>query len=191
MCRFAAYVGPPVALSSLIYDAPHALERQAYAPRQMLAGHVNVDGTGVAWWPEGDDTAEPLRYVSDRPPWSDPNLPALSPRLAGGTVLAAVRSATPGTPFGPGHVAPFVHGGLAGAHNGWLGRFRERTGRELLARLPDHLHDAYRAVNDSLAVFLTVVRHLEGDPAGDLTRALRAAVTEILEVCGEADAEAT
>lgn len=192
MCRFAAYVGPPAPLSALLYDPPHALDHQAYAPREMLTGHVNVDGTGVVWWPEpGGGGEEPLRYVTERPPWSDPNLPGLSRRLTASMALAAVRSASPDVPFGPGLVGPFVRGNVAGVHNGWLGRFRERTGRELAARLPEHLYAAADAVSDSLLVFLTVVRHLEERPEAGLSGALRAAVAEILDVCAAEDAFAT
>ena len=41
MCRLAAYVGPPASLSSIMYEAPHSLEKQAYLPREMVSGHVN------------------------------------------------------------------------------------------------------------------------------------------------------
>lgn len=189
MCRIAAYVGPPATLASLLYEPPHSLEHQAYAPRQMLKGHVNVDGTGVAWWPEAE--TEPLRYVSERPPWSDPNLPALAGRLSGRMLLAAVRSATPGVAFGTGAVAPFVRGDLAGAHNGWLGEFRAGTGRELSSRLPDGLHGLLDAGSDSLLLFLTVVKHLEAGVPGGLAGAMRAAATEAVEVCRDAGVEAT
>lgn len=191
MCRVAAYLGPPAPLSALLYDPPHSLDHQSYAPRQMLRGHVNVDGTGVAWWSDDALDDPPLRYVTERPPWSDANLPTLGPRITGTMQLTAVRSATPGVPFGPGNVAPFVRGSVAGVHNGWLGRFRERTGRELTARLPDHLYGALDAVSDSLVVFLTVAKHLEAQPDAGLASALRSAVSEIVEVCADADAEAT
>ena len=68
MCRLAGYVGAPTTLASLLYDPRHALERQAYLPREMVSGTVNVDGTGIAWW--SGEEAEPMRYVSERPPWS-------------------------------------------------------------------------------------------------------------------------
>jgi len=192
MCRIAAYLGPALPLSRVLYDPPHALERQAYVPNEMLAAHVNVDGTGVAWWPDGAASgSDPLRYVSERPPWSDPNLPGLAPRIEAAAIVAAVRSATPGVPFGPGHVAPFVGDGLAFAHNGWLGRFREATGRVLAGRLPDHLHARYDAVNDSLMLFLTVLKHREAAPESGLGGALRAAVAEAVEVCDADGVEAT
>lgn len=191
MCRLAAYAGPPLPLSSLLYDAPHSLSRQAHSPREMFRGRVNVDGTGVAWWPESDDNPTPLRYVSEKPPWSDPNLPRLSARLVAGMALAAIRNASPGVPYGVANVAPFTHDTLACAHNGSIGRFRERTGRELTGRLPDHLYSALDAVSDSLVVFLTVARHLADDPRAGLAAALMRATIEILDVCVAADAEAT
>lgn len=189
MCRIAAYLGPPVPLASVVYDAPHGLERQAYAPREMLKGHVNVDGTGLAWWPPDEVDRAPVRYVTDRPPWADPNLPSLAARLNASLVMAAVRSASPGVSFGPGHVAPFVIDGIAGVHNGWLGKFREGVGRALAARLPDDLYAAAEVANDSLLVVLTVVSHVRSGL--DLPGALGAALRDVLEVCGGAGAEAT
>lgn len=38
MCRHLAYLGAAVPLASLLYDAPHSLERQSYAPGDMRAG---------------------------------------------------------------------------------------------------------------------------------------------------------
>src|SRR5262249_37113611 len=143
MCRLAAYVGPAAPLSTLLYDPLRSLEFQSYRPREQLSGFVNVDGTGVAWWDSLE--TEPMRYVTERPPWSDPNLPLLARRLRAIVQLAAVRSATPGMPFGPASVAPFVHEGIACAHNGYLREFKQRTRRTLLARLPDHLFAALDA----------------------------------------------
>lgn len=155
MCRIVAHVGPPLALSQLLFEPPHSLERQSYRPREMLSGTVNVDGTGVAWWRAGERL--PMRYVTERPPWADPNLPGLAPRLTGSPILAAVRSATPGIAGGPGAVLPFVHGPLAGAHNGYLGAFRESVGPTLLRTLPADLLGALDAVTDSAVLFLLAV----------------------------------
>jgi glutamine amidotransferase len=173
----------------LLYDAPRSLEVQAYRPREQLSGYVNVDGTGVAWW-DGFGS-EPLRYVSERPPWSDPNLPGLARRLRGSLQLAAVRSATPGVPFGPATVAPFVHRGVAAAHNGYLGAFRQSVARQLLGRLPDHLFSALDAVSDSQVLFLTALRHFEKDAEAGLLGAVRAAAADAAEACAEAGAAAS
>ena len=141
-----------MSLSTLIYDAPHGLERHAYHPRAMVSGTVNVDGTGIAWWPV--PVEEPLVYVTELTPWSDPNLPRLAPRLTAGMQLAAVRSATPGMPAGPAAALPFVSGQVAFAHNGRLEGFERGIGRRLLERLPDELFAAATVMTDSVALFL-------------------------------------
>ncbi len=192
MCRLAGLVAargevsPP--LSSLLSDPPHSLSHQAKNPQQQKPGTINVDGTGIAWW--ADDAPEPLRYVGDGPLWSDPNLPWLAPRLRSDVQLALVRSATTGIPYGANFVSPFVHGRFAGAHNGWVGKFRERTARPLLQRLPDHLFAAYHGASDSLAVFLTVIGEIERNPEAGLARALRAGLEQVTRVCEEHEAQA-
>jgi glutamine amidotransferase len=141
----------------------------------MLSGTVNVDGTGLAWWPEG--STEPLRYVTTQPPWADPNLPGLAPALTGTPVLGAVRSATPGLGFGPANVSPFVSSGLAGVHNGRIGGFRGGVGRALLSRLSDDRFGQLAALNDSLALFLLVTGQLDDEPG----RSLPDAVTSVVQ----------
>ena len=173
MCRLAAYLGPKIALSEILYEPPHSLEHQSYAAGELLFGNVNVDGTGVAWW--DGQAPEPLRYVTAEPPWKDANLPALAPRIRSTSIIAAVRSATPGLPFGTGNVAPFVSGGLAAVHNGWIGKFRGTVGRAMIATLPDDLYRSLDVMNDSKALFLMVVNH----HSGDLADAVRMAVREV------------
>lgn len=164
MCRLAAHCGSVQPLSTLIYDAPHGLEAQAYRPRELVSGHVNVDGTGVVWWegsPSESQTNEPLRYVSERTPWSDANLPALSRRLRGGVQLAAVRSATPGIPFAADAVGPFASGSWGFAHNGYLEDFNSHWKGPLLERL-DSTRLAEISVNsDSLVLFAYLRMFLE------------------------------
>jgi glutamine amidotransferase len=178
----------PLPLSSLLFDPPHSLSLQARQPAQQRPGVINVDGTGIVWW--GDDAPEPLRYATDGPYWSDPNLPWLAPRLRAHRQLALVRSATPGIPYGTAFVSPFVHGPLAGAHNGWIGAFRERTARPLLERLPDDVFAAYHASSDSLVLFLTIVAEALRDPGAALTDVLRRALSDVADVCEKHEAQA-
>lgn len=179
MCRIAAYVGPVVPLSSLLYDPPHALERQAYLPREMVSGHVNVDGTGVAWWRQGDP--DPLRYVSERPPWSDANLPELGRRLSGSPILAVVRSATEGMGTGVENAHPFVVDGVAGSHNGFVRRFREQVAWRLLEDLDPAVRAGFDTMSDSLLLVLMVASRrrsgasLEAAVAGTARRAAEVA----------------
>lgn len=113
MCRHLAYVGPPIPLSRLLFDAPHALAHQSWAPRDMRGGGtINADGFGVGWFPQ------PVVYRSARPLWSDPALPALAATTSSGAVLAAVRSATVGMPVTESAAAPFHDGPWLFSHNG-------------------------------------------------------------------------
>jgi gamma-glutamyl hercynylcysteine S-oxide hydrolase len=122
MCRHLAYLGPPVALADLILDAPHALVRQSWAPRDMRGGGtINADGFGVGWYAEGE--TDPVRYRRDCPMWADANLRALAPAISSSAILAAIRSATDGMPVLESAAAPFGEGpwlfSLNGAVAGW------------------------------------------------------------------------
>lgn len=182
MCRLAAYLGPEAPLSLTLFDLPYPLQRQAHAPRQQRYGHVNVDGTGIAWWP--DPEQPPLRYATPGPPWQDPNLGPLARRLVAPAHLAAVRGATPGIPMGAAAVAPFTCGQLAGAHNGWIGGFRGALGQRLAATLPPELYRHYDVASDSLLVFLHVAAAVAD--GADLAAALVTAIDTVTRACREA-----
>ena len=117
MCRHLAYLGSPIPLADLLFEAPHALARQAWAPQDMRGGGtINADGFGVAWYP--GDGSDPVRYRSAAPLWSDAALPALAAHTVAGGVLAAVRSATVGMPVVETAAAPFTEGPWLFSHNG-------------------------------------------------------------------------
>jgi glutamine amidotransferase len=118
MCRHLAYLGPPAALRSLLIDPPHSLYRQAWAPRLQRHGTVNADGFGVGWYADGDQ--DPARYRRGVPMWADPSLPDIARVTKSRAVLAAVRSATPGTAAGEQAAAPFGGGRWLFSHNGSL-----------------------------------------------------------------------
>jgi glutamine amidotransferase len=114
MCRHLAYLGPPIPLSRLLFDPPHALSRQSWAPRDMRGGGtINADGFGVGWY-----APAPVRYRRRTPLWSDPDLPGLAAAVPAGAVLAAVRSATAGMPVVETAAAPFAGGRWLFSHNG-------------------------------------------------------------------------
>ncbi|SDT79780.1 ergothioneine biosynthesis protein EgtC [Actinoplanes derwentensis] len=117
MCRHLGYLGPPVPLRSLLFDPPHSLATQAWAPRDMRGGGtINADGFGVGWWPPG--AVVPVRHRSAMPIWTDTTLPALAGAVSSGAVLAAVRSATVGMPVVETAAAPFTDGRWLFSHNG-------------------------------------------------------------------------
>ncbi|MEV4279326.1 ergothioneine biosynthesis protein EgtC [Actinoplanes xinjiangensis] len=117
MCRHLGYLGPPVPLKDLLFDPPHALATQAWAPRDMRGGGtINADGFGVGWWPPG--ATAPVRHRGAMPIWTDATLPLLAAATTAGAVLAAVRSATVGMPVVETAAAPFTDGRWLFSHNG-------------------------------------------------------------------------
>jgi len=115
MCRHLAYLGPPVPLSRLLFEPPHSLSRQSWAPRDMRGGGtINADGFGIGWYAPGG----PVRYRRATPLWSDATLPALAASVSAGGMLAAVRSATVGMPVTESAAAPFAEGDWLFSHNG-------------------------------------------------------------------------
>ncbi|HWS37740.1 MAG TPA: ergothioneine biosynthesis protein EgtC, partial [Actinoplanes sp.] len=110
-------LGPPVPLRSLLFDPPHALATQAWAPREMRGGGtINADGAGVGWWPPG--AAAPVRHRSAMPIWTDTTLQSMAGATSSGAVLAAIRSATTGMPVVETAAAPFTDGQWLFSHNG-------------------------------------------------------------------------
>jgi glutamine amidotransferase len=122
VCRHLAYVGPPVTMSSLVLEPPHGLLRQSYAPRDMRGGGtVNADGFGAGWYPAvpvGSPGADPVRYRSASPMWTDAAFAAVAGATTAGALLAAVRSATVGMPVTASASAPFGEGRWLFSHNG-------------------------------------------------------------------------
>ena len=63
MCRHFAYLGDQVTIRSVLFDPPHSLVEQAWAPRWQRHGTMNVDGFGVGWYSDDDGGPVP----PDRP----------------------------------------------------------------------------------------------------------------------------
>jgi glutamine amidotransferase len=169
VCRHLAYLGPAVSLRSLLIDPPHSLYRQAWAPRRQRHGTVNADGFGIGWYAGADPV--PARYRRGEPIWGDPSLPDIARVTSSGAVLAAVRSATPGTAAGPEAAAPFGCGPWLFSHNGaalgwrdwgeaafasWAGPARRPRDGDVTARLgtpsaggPRSLLSCLEALTDS------------------------------------------
>jgi glutamine amidotransferase len=172
MCRHVAYLGPPIPLSALLFDPPHGLSHQSWAPRDMRGGGtINADGFGVGW----HTPAGPVRYRRATPLWSDTTLPALSAGLSAGSILAAVRSATAGMPVVETAAAPFTSDGWLFSHNGvvrgWPGSM---TG--VAASLPVADLLTLEAPTDS-ALLWALVRDRLRDGASPVD-AIRTTVTE-------------
>jgi glutamine amidotransferase len=174
MCRHLAYVGPPRSLRELLIDPPCGLYRQSWAPRMQAHGTVNADGFGVGWYADGDPA--PARYRRDIPVWGDGSLPGIARVTRSGAVLAAVRSATPGTALGESAAAPFASGAWLFSHNGVLDSWRE-----LGAALPVRYED-FEALTDSALLWSLVLGRLRAGAAADV--ALAATIADVTAAGG-------
>ncbi len=169
MCRHLAYLGPPIPLSALLFDPPHSLSHQSWAPRDMRGGGtINADGFGAGW----HTPAGPVRYRRATPLWSDTTLPGLSLATVAGSVLAAVRSATAGMPVIETAAAPFLSDKWLFSHNGvvrgWPGSMTK-----LAASLPVTDLLTLEAPTDSALLWALVRDRLrDGVPASEAVPAV-------------------
>ena len=183
MCRHLAYLGPPLPLSRLLFDPPHALAHQSWAPRDMRGGGtINADGFGIGWFPDGGgrdgpaDGAAPVRYRRARPLWADAELPGLAAVTRSGAVLAAVRSATAGMPVTECAAAPFTDGRWLFSHNGVVAGWPDSM-LALAGRLPVRDLLTLAAPTDSALLWALVLARLrEGAGAAD---AIAATVVDV------------
>jgi glutamine amidotransferase len=185
MCRFLAYLGPPVTLESLLLAPEHSLLRQAWAPRFQQHGTVNADGFGVGWYDRGR-RPEPALYRSTRPMWGDRSFGSLAGLVASTAVLAVLRDATPPSVAEESGTPPFTDGPWLFAHNGAVdgpgegtsGR-GERIGR-LRRTLSDRRLGGLRGDTDSEVLFGLALDRLDAGaaPADALAAVIRSAAAE-------------
>ena len=156
MCRFLAYLGPPLDLHALLFAPEHSLVRQSYAPRHQRHGRVNADGFGVGWY-DHSVRPEPGRYRSDRPIWSDRSLASMAGLVRSGAVVAAVRDATPPSLVEESGSPPFACGRWLFAHNGAVAGFADGVGEALRRRLSARCLAEIEGSADSEVVFALVL----------------------------------
>ena len=185
-----AYLGgPEVTLSSLVLEPEHSLLVQSYAPKEMMSGVVNADGFGVGWYvPWSGD--EPAVYRSAAPLWSDRSFASIAPKIRARTILAAVRSATPGLPVEESGTPPFASGPFMFVHNGAIEDFRRTAMRPLRDALSEESYAGLLGTADSETIFAALLDRLREDP-GDLTRATVETIRLVAEVCGKLGVRAT
>jgi len=174
VCRHLGYLGPPIPLSAMLFDPPHSLAHQSWAPRDMRrGGTINADGFGVAWYPDGCD---PVRYRRESPLWTDLDLPALARATTARAIVAAVRSATVGMPVVATAAAPFLEGRWLFSHNGVVAGWPDSVA-PLAARLPTRDLLTLDAPTDA-ALLWALVRHRLREGA-DPVKAVQDTVVEV------------
>ncbi len=159
MCRHLAYLGAPIAIDTLLFDAPHALVEQAEAPRLQTATPDNPDGWGVAWYVEREPGAR--RYRTTTRMWDYTGYRAMHGGATSVAVLAAARAASPGLVLDVTGNAPFVDGRWTFSLNGTVPGFRDGVGDELRARVSARRASALEGDTDSEVLFALVLDRVD------------------------------
>ncbi len=176
MCRHLAHLGRPVSLAELLLLPEHGLLTQSWAPRAQRHGTVNADGFGVGWYTA--TRSAPARYRRSTPMWTDASLASFAPAVWSPCVLAAVRSATPGTPHDESACAPFLLGDVLLSHNGRV----PDVGAALGSLVPSAaLAAAGSTVDSAFVAALLAARLSAGDPLGPALAAVVHLVAERAE----------
>ncbi len=177
----AGYAGQALRVGEIVSAPAHSLVLQSYRPREMQSGTVNADGYGAALWLD-DGVAEPALYRTAAPIWADPNQRWMNERLSVRSLIAAVRSATPGIGFELANVQPFARGNVAFVHNGFIAGFRHGVQRALREGLGREAYESIEGSSDSEHIFALVL-----DAKGPLPQAVREALLRLERTCIDLD----
>jgi gamma-glutamyl hercynylcysteine S-oxide hydrolase len=179
-----AYWGPPVPARELVVEPPHSLLVQVTASQLQTSGHVNPDGWGFAWYePRPADHPHhdlPVRYRSAVPmPEDEAGLDRLD-TVTAERFLAHVRHKSPGSPTEEAGNAPFVHGAVTFAHNGFVAGFRDGRREQLRSRLSPAVATWLRGDADSEVLFgLLLDRLRAGEGLAEATTGLVLDVADV------------
>jgi glutamine amidotransferase len=168
MCRVLAYLGEPVSLRQVLFDADSSLVHQSYSPR-MMNTFLNLAGFGMAAWEPGSaHPEEPFVYRTTTLPGFDRNLRGLAAKLEPTCLVAHVRGVTYGENelVGGSNLHPFRFPGarVTLAHNGHLRDFR-RMRYELIKHIRPELAQRIEGTTDSEWIYALVLSQLD-DPLG-------------------------
>jgi glutamine amidotransferase len=178
MCRLLGYIGPPVTLHALLYEPPHSLHEQSWAPQAQRSGVVNADGVGVGWY-DLERRPEPARYRAARPMWADRSLQSLAGVVSSTAVLAAVRSATPPSPAEETSTPPFTDGSWLFAHNGSVNGFHNGAGTRLRRSLSEQREAGIVGTSNSEVLFALFLDRVDtGMPAREALASVVEAVDQ-------------
>lgn len=164
MCRWLAYHGPEIRLSTLLHEPEHSLLVQSkHATHSSWV--VNGDGVGLGWYMDDPD---PGQYRETRAAWNDENVKSLARHTRSGLFLAHVRSVTQGI-VSRTNTHPFMMGDWLFQHNGDVGGFKKMQ-RRLDAKICDPWFGDREGQTDSETMFAIALTHgLREDPVAGIT----------------------
>jgi glutamine amidotransferase len=184
-----AYLGQPIGLANVLFEADSSLVRQCYDPR-MMNGFLNLAGFGMAAWDDRSiQCEEPFIYRATRLPEFDRNLRSLAHKLDPTCLIAHVRGVTHSGEelVGESNLHPFRFKGakVALAHNGHLRKFTSMR-YDLVEHIRPELAERIEGTTDSEWIYALVISQL-ADPYGrpeadELAEATRAALRILRQV---------
>jgi glutamine amidotransferase len=181
MCRHLAYLGVPRSLASLLHEPAHSLEHQSWGPTRQREGAMNADGWGVGWWDRAQ-RPEPARYRTASPMWTDRSFRSVSEVVRSGAIVAAVRSATPGSPIVTTGNAPFAGDRWLFSHNGYVEGFRYGIGEQLRRSVTERRAADIEGTADSEVLFAMALDRLdEGASPAEALDDVTAAVLDLTD----------
>lgn len=167
MCRWIAYAGPPLRVSTLLFQPENSLIRQSLHATRGVA--TNGDGFGLGWYGE---RPFPGLYRDILPAWNDANLHSLADQVRARLFFAHVRAST-GTATSRENCHPFAYEHLLFMHNGRIGGY-DRIRRRLEGMVADEFYARRHGSTDSELFFLLALSNgLMEEPIPAIARTVR------------------
>jgi predicted glutamine amidotransferase len=167
MCRWLAYSGSPVQLSSVLYQGVNSFVGQSLHSR-LGAEPTNGDGFGVGWY---GAPATPGVFHSTEPAWNDSNLKELAEHISSPLFFAHIRAAI-GSAVQQTNCHPFRHDGWLFMHNGYINEFATIK-RDLILDVDPSLYPSIQGQADTeVLFFLALTFGLQDDPPSAIGRAI-------------------
>jgi glutamine amidotransferase len=183
MCRVLGYLGRPVSLEGILYEADSALVNQCHNPR-MMQSFINLAGFGMAAWDDrsihGD---EPFTYHVTALPNYDRNLQSMCRKLEPTCVLAHIRGVAEHGVISAQNLHPFrfEDAGFVMAHNGHLRSFDEMR-YDLLDHVPAKIGSQVKGTTDSEWIYAMLLAQLGDRAAAPSAQDLVDATVAVLEI---------
>lgn len=179
MCRFAAYLGPEIFISSLVTKPSHSIIHQSYHAKERIEP-LNGDGFGIGWYaPQFCSTPALFKEVS--PAWSNQNLKDIARVTKSSCIFAHVRAATIGGQSTRANCHPFSWKKYLFMHNGTVFGF-EKIRRLLRRGLSDEVYNFIKGNTDTehiFALFIDLIKSIKNPTAEQLAEALMGAIRKI------------
>ncbi len=164
MCRYVAYLGPPILLSEVLYKPPNGLVHQA-THAMASPTRINADGFGVGWYAP-EIHPEPAVFKDVTPVWNNYNLGSMADKVRAPCIAAHVRAAKSFDPVNRENCHPFARGRLLWLHNGDIPG-RARLARQVASQADDVLLAKIRGTTDSEMAFTLFLTHYGGPTDGE------------------------